>query len=1161
MGTVTQTNHFTMLKFNGANWNEYKENVLDVAFALNLLQVIEPPATKVGSVDEDKQEGEINQNSTSKHSNSDTTATVAAEVRRFWLLLTESLTTEAKAIMRPAERGNIAMAWKLLREHYESDSKASMRSLMAAWLQTVQGNSTATIFIDEIMKRKERVMTALQSSVEPWEDVITQMVLLQGLDSRYDILKQHLFVTDCDLKETILQIQRHTEVLKLEAANQSSSSSTSAHATHTQSERPYCTYCQRQGHTDENCFKKHPALLKNRNWNDRQHSKEDKDVVKRHGWTVKDTRELHQANMVRENNGDYTDFEIDSGASHHYKNDMKGLINFDPNNKHTVSIADKTEIETKGCGEICGKLQEVHFIPEFSNSLLSVAELNDQRISVMFHPDHGTTLYHVDERQLLAKGERIGNSFHLIVNHEKTITEIPLVTSTTLVSETPSAASTSNQTCHTAKSTNELLLLHKRLGHVSSGRLHQYLSTHDTEYGTPTYSEIIGATNCITCKLNRAKERPHKDQFGVKHSTNPYEYLHFDIKHVEEESYNGSKYALIIVDDYTRMKHVYTLKTKDEVLNSLKHFYKEHIDKYGYCLKYMRCDKAKENVNAAVKQFCDQLKVTMIPTETYMSEGNGVAERAIQLLQYAARTIRAGAGLPEKAWAEAYHTAAFLENYLPTSANRGRSPIEVLRREQADIKFMKAIGAVAYVHNRKPNRSNLEPTAKLGVLIGYNAERKLYRIMTNIDTGAIEETSDVTFDEIISTETIKGTTPVDTSASTKSWLLDKSTNDAIDKVPTYLQIARTTLKSKETNKTIKTVTTAAAVPMLQPAESITNGLVGHDECSESTVASNSAFASIPSNLEIESTISNSIPVGMLDEPLQKALVPNITKGNVIMDGLRRTSRNSKPNGKIFNEYTAYVARSEVTRYKVVSKEPAYCESMLKELQELHNEGVFRLVDLPEDKKVISSTWVHKEKQDDKGNTYIKSRLCPRGFEQIKHTDYDPEKLAAPTILLATTLLMFALESSNNMVSRTLDIKGAFRIPKLNEEVYLEIPQGMKQIEGKALLLNNSLYGLKQAAYNWHQELCALLEKNDYMKSKIDGCLYYKQKDDKLTLIGIYVDDIRVLADTLEDLNATDEIISAEFPVQYKDQNKYLGINIQHYEDCLTLDQVEAIKSY
>ncbi len=34
--------------------------------------------------------------------------------------------------------------------------------------------------------------------------------------------------------------------------------------------------------------------------------------------------------------------------------------------------------------------------------------------------------------------------------------------------------------------------------------------------------------------------------------------------------------------------------------------------------------------------------------------------------------------------------------------------------------------------------------------------------MTNIDTGAIEETSDVTFDEIISTETIKGTTPVDT---------------------------------------------------------------------------------------------------------------------------------------------------------------------------------------------------------------------------------------------------------------------------------------------------------------------------------------------------------------------------------------------------------------
>ena len=143
-----------------------------------------------------------------------------------------------------------------------------------------------------------------------------------------------------------------------------------------------------------------------------------------------------------------------------------------------------------------------------------------------------------------------------------------------------------------------------------------------------------------------------------------------------------------------------------------------------------------------------------------------------------------------------------------------------------------------------------------------------------------------------------------------------------------------------------------------------------------------------------------------------------------------------------------------------------------------------------------------------------------------------------------------------MHSATLDIEGAFRIPALEEEIYLELPPGMKP--GKALLLNKSMYGLKQAACNWHTELCTLLDNHKFTRSKIDGCLYFKRIDDKLVLIGIYVDDIRLLADNEKDLKKTDELISSEFPVQYKDQSKYLGIQITNYKGCITLDQTEAI---
>ena len=123
----------------------------------------------------------------------------------------------------------------------------------------------------------------------------------------------------------------------------------------------------------------------------------------------------------------------------------------------------------------------------------------------------------------------------------------------------------SNTAHSTCIKSNELLLLHKRLGHASSGRIYKYLHSNTTKYGEPTFEAIRETTCCVTCKTTRAKERPHKDHGGVKHSEGPYEYIHFDIKHIKEESYGGCRYALIIVDDFTRMKHVHALRTKDEV--------------------------------------------------------------------------------------------------------------------------------------------------------------------------------------------------------------------------------------------------------------------------------------------------------------------------------------------------------------------------------------------------------------------------------------------------------------------------------------------------------------------------------------------------------------------------------------------------------------------
>ena len=63
----------------------------------------------------------------------------------------------------------------------------------------------------------------------------------------------------------------------------------------------------------------------------------------------------------------------------------------------------------------------------------------------------------------------------------------------------------------------------------------------------------------------------------------------------------------------------------------------------------------------------------------------------------AARSMMTHAGLPDKFWAEAVDTAAYLRNRTPTTAIRGyRTPYEVWYGERPNIGHLKVFGCVAY---------------------------------------------------------------------------------------------------------------------------------------------------------------------------------------------------------------------------------------------------------------------------------------------------------------------------------------------------------------------------------------------------------------------------------------------------------------------------------
>eukprot|EP00253_Pinus_taeda_P035711 PITA_35711 len=91
----------------------------------------------------------------------------------------------------------------------------------------------------------------------------------------------------------------------------------------------------------------------------------------------------------------------------------------------------------------------------------------------------------------------------------------------------------------------------------------------------------------------------------------------------------------------------------------------------------------------------------------------------------------------------------------------------------------------------------------------------------------------------------------------------------------------------------------------------------------------------------------------------------------------------------------------------------------------------------------------------------------------------------------------------------MDVKSAFLNGDLDEEVYIEQPDGFILGNDPKLVcrLKNALYGLKQAPSTWYFRLDKYLHQQGFSKGSTDNNLYIKIDNDKLLILVGYVDDI------------------------------------------------------
>lgn len=129
-------------------------------------------------------------------------------------------------------------------------------------------------------------------------------------------------------------------------------------------------------------------------------------------------------------------------------------------------------------------------------------------------------------------------------------------------------------------------------------------------------------------------------------------------------------------------------------------------------------------------------------------------------------------------------------------------------------------------------------------------------------------------------------------------------------------------------------------------------------------------------------------------------------------------------------------------------------------------------------------------------------------------------------------MVLAMAAQHNWEVHQVDIKSAYLYVKIKEEIYVRmLLRYLKQgEESKVLRLKRSLPGLKQAGYEWVEELTAVFHKLGFMCSQVDQAIYFKRTDDEHTIITVSVDDMAVTSHYLYHIKSFKSQLQEHFEI-------------------------------
>jgi hypothetical protein len=599
---------------------------------------------------------------------------------------------------------------------------------------------------------------------------------------------------------------------------------------------------------------------------------------------------------------------------------------------------------------------------------------------------------------------------------------------------------------------------HSRLGHPTLKIVRRVLSRFKLPVAAPKYSPI-----CTACLGAKSKRLPLASSSGI--ATCPVALIYTDVWGLAPvSSRSGAKYYVSFLDAYSKYTWLYPVSLKSDVSSVFLKF-KSYVERFfNTNIKAIQFDWGGEY--CPVNQLLQQISILHCISCPHTHQQNGAIKRKHRHIVETGLALLSHAHLPLTFWDDAFTTACYLINRMPTTILKNQSPFKALFKCSLDYNFLRTFGCLCWPNLRPYNTNKLQPRSVPCLFLGYNTLHKGYKCL-HLPTNRLYISRDV-FTE--------------SQFPYPSHSPPKESPSPISRQPFSLHFLSPPLVPPIT----KSSSPASSPSLLSaPLQSPTSVFVTFVE--SSSLPDMSAAPSPPLDL-----------LGSIHPMVTCA--KNISKTQEFTDG---RVRYPIPRA-LLAESSSFA--TEPTCHSSAVKDKNWRAAMNIEFDALLQNRTWTLVPPDSATNIIGCKWVFRLKRKPDGTIdWYKARLVAKGFHQQPRIDYG--ETYSLGIKPTTVRIVLSIALSNGWPIRQIDIQNTFLHGDISEVVYMSQPLGFAhpQFPTHICKLQKALYGLKQAPRAWFSRRGKLLT----LGSQSDTSLFICKSATYTILVLIYVDDILI----------------------------------------------------